>query len=184
MKKAKHLLLASVLTVTPAFAFADLSYNYLSAGYVFDGEFDAAGVDLDGFAFGGSFAVINNVYLFGNYQMLETDPGDVDFDRFDLGAGFHTPVADNIDLDISLAYTDIEIGSFDDDGYQLKAGVRGLPSNVFEWSAYLVHEDINESDTGFELGARYFFVDDMSAGLALRDVSDVETLAINFRVDF
>jgi hypothetical protein len=189
MKKAKYLLLTSLIGVAPL-ASAELSYDFVRVGYVFDGEVDRTNVDLDGFSFGGSLTVTEDVYAFGNYQALETDPGDADVDRIDLGAGFHTPIAENIDFDISLAYSDIEIANFDGDGFQLKGGLRGMPSSVFEWSAYLVHEDFDfdnfnsDSDTGFELEGRYFFQDGISAGITLRDVSELETLAINVRFDF
>ncbi|MCW8195130.1 hypothetical protein F6455_10065 [Proteobacteria bacterium 005FR1] len=185
MKKTKHLLLASMIVAAPM-ASAELSYTYVTAGYVIDGEVDGTSFDLDGLTLGGSFAVREDVYIFGNYQALETDPGNIDVDRIDLGAGFHTPIAENIDFDVSLAYSDIEIGSADGDGFQLKGGLRGMPSSVFEWNAYLVYEDIDfdDSDTGYELAGRYFFAENISAGLTLRNVSDLETMAVNVRFDF
>ncbi|MGQ9427197.1 hypothetical protein ACXYTJ_15970 [Gilvimarinus sp. F26214L] len=189
MKKAQHFLFLGLLGVAPLAA-ADLSYTYLGAGYVIDGEVDGINVDLDGFSFAGSFAVGENFYILGNAQMLETDPGDADVDRIDLGAGFHTPIAPGMDFDGSLAYSDVEIGRFDGDGFQLRGGVRGKPNEFFEWGAHLVYEDLDfddlgsDSDVGYDLNARYFFSGTLSAGLNLRDVSDIETMTINVRFDF
>ena len=189
MKRTKYLLLACFIGASP-WAAAQLSYTNVGAGYVLDGEYDLIGVDLDGFMFSGSVAVTPNVYILGDVQFLESDPGNVDFDRIDLGVGYHMPVGSNVDFDGSFSFSDIEVGSLDGDGFQLQGGLRGMPTSQFEWSAYLIYEDLDldniggDSDVGFSVGGRYFFSSHASVGGNLRDVSDVETLTVSVRFDF
>ncbi len=189
MKARKYLLLGGLLLVAP-WASADLSYTNATLGYVVDGDIDGSSVDVDGLQLSGKFAFNENFFVLGNFERLETDPGNTDLDRFDIGAGYHTPLNDIVDIVGSIAYTDVEVGSFDGDGFTITGGLRAMPSSVVEVSADLVYEDIDidgvsdDSDTGFQVEGRYFFSNTLSGGLKYRDVRDLETLAINVRFDF
>lgn len=189
MNKMKYLLVTCLAGISP-WAAAELSYTNVGVGYVLDGEFDLVNVDLDGFAISGSVAVADSFYVLGEYQSLETDPGNADLDRINVGVGFHTPVGSYVDFDGSFSYSDIDVVNVDGNGFQLQAGLRGMPTGEFEWGAYLIYEDLDldnlggDSDTGYSFGGRYFFANNASVGANLRDVSDVQTLTIGLRFDF
>ncbi len=189
MNVTKFFVLGGLLLAAPL-ASADLSYSNATIGYVFDGDIDGTSVDVDGFVFSGRYAVNENIFLLGNYQQLETDPGNLDIDRFDIGVGYHSPVTEQIDVVGTFSYSDVEVANIDGDGFEFTAGLRGMPNSMLEFGAYLVYEDIDsdnagsDSDTGFALEGRYLLGNNISAGLNYRDVSDLQTFSINARFDF
>ncbi|MCI0517108.1 MAG: hypothetical protein L0Y45_04665, partial [Woeseiaceae bacterium] len=84
-----------------------LNYTYAEIGYG-QVNFDSPDIDGDGFSIGGSFALTDQFHLFGGYATTDLD-FDVDATNFDLGFGFNTPLADNIDVVATLSYVYVEL---------------------------------------------------------------------------
>jgi len=180
MKKMKIIALAGLLSVAP-WAAADLSYTNFSVGYV-DGDF--FDVDVDGFDLRGNFALNSSFHLLAGYSALDADGGDIDILGF--GGGWHTGLSETLDFVATASILDVDFDNFSSDGVRLTGGIRAQPSSEFEFYADFVYEDIDDfdDDTGYDIGGRYFFNTDTSAGIALRDVNDLETLRLDIRFDF
>jgi hypothetical protein len=104
------------------------------------------------------------------------------------GVGFHTPINATVDFVSTLSFADAEIEfadeSEDGNGYILAAGVRALPSDVLELSAFIDYADIEDgSETGYSLGARYFATPDVSLGLGYGSSDDFDAITFDVRFD-
>jgi len=166
-----------------------LNYNFIELGY---GRVDIedADIDGDGFSVGGSFAVSDEFHLFGNYSTADFD-FDVDFTQFDLGIGFNTAIADNIDVVAKLSYEYVEIeasgfGSEDDNGYGIGIGLRALVSPQVELHGGVDHVDLSDSgsDTSLVAGFRFNFMERFSVGLAGSWGDDFSTYTLAGRMYF
>jgi hypothetical protein len=105
-----------------------------------------------------------------------------------LGVGFHTPINATVDFVSTLSFADAEIEfadeSEDGNGYILAAGVRALPSDVLELSAFIDYADIEDgSETGYSLGVRYFATPDVSLGLGYGSSDDFDAITFDVRFD-
>ena len=175
----------------PTFA-ADISYNYIQAGYQeidIDGGF-VGGLDIDGdgYGVGGSFELNENWFIAASYSKADFDFG-VDVDELMLGAGYHVPISDNADFYGMFSYINAEasasgFASIEEDGYAATIGLRGMIGERFELNGSLAYVDFgNGGDTtAFGAGALYNFTDMLAAGFSI-DI-DVTAYGIGFRVYF
>lgn len=181
---------ALIMSFAPGALLADMSYSNFEVGYAdidLDGSF--GNVDGDGYALGGSYAVNESVFVFGEMQDQSFD-FDVDGTSYELGLGFAHGFNPDLDFVGSLSYvdTELEFGGFsvDDDGYAIGAGIRSRVASAVELDAGLRFIDMNQagSDTGLRLKGRYYFADTMavSLGTDLDDAAD--TLRLGFRAEF
>ena len=172
---------------------ADLSYTHVGIGYETG---DIADVDFSGFGIYGSTALNDSFFLTGSYLSIESDDDLTDgfsVDKaeatgFSVGVGFHTPINATVDFVSILSYADAEIEfadeSEDGNGYVIAAGVRALPSDVLELSAFIDYADIEDgSETGYSLGARYFATPDVSLGLGYGSSDDFDAITFDVRFD-
>ena len=168
---------------------AELSYDYLELRFV-DSELDAGvnDIDGDGIKIGGSYQIADNVHTFGSYQTLDFD--GVDFNAFEIGAGYMTTIAPSTDFVARVAYINGEvetgIGDIDDSGYSLSAGFRRMLRSDIEARAFINHVDLDESggETSLELAGDYFFSDQFAAGLSLEFGDDATSWSIGGRYFF
>lgn len=165
-----------------------LSYSAFDISYLVDVEFDG-GADGDGFEIGGSYEFADKFYMFGEWQDQSLD-GGVDGEQLELGAGFHTPLGNTVDFVATLSYLDWNVDgpnfSFDDDGLALGGGVRARLSDSFELNGALRFVDFDErgNDTGFTVGGRWYFVDNMAITAHADFFDDVDVLGVGFRAEF
>lgn len=168
----------------------ELKYDYAELRYV-DAEVDVAGgdVDGDGFAIDGSFALTDNVHLFGGYQSLDFD-FDIDLNAFEIGAGWNQSIRPGTDFVARLSYIDGEvetvIGDADDSGFGLAAGFRHVFMPEFEGAAFLKHTDLDESggDTTFALQGEYYLTEQFTTGLTLEFGDDATVWGLGVRYYF
>lgn len=177
----------------PTFA-ADISYNYIQAGYQeidIDGGF-VGGLDIDGdgYGVGGSFELNENWFIAASYSKADFDFG-VDVDELMLGAGYHVPISDNADFYGMFSYINAEasasgFASIEEDGYAATIGLRGMIGERFELNGSLAYVDFgNGGDTtAFGAGALYNFTDMLAAGFSIDIDEDVTAYGIGFRVYF
>ncbi len=162
-------------------------YTYVELGYA-DIEIDVGGgfdISGDGYALGGSAEVGENIFIFADYADVGFDIG-IDFNAFDVGVGYKSPVSDTTDVNISLAYVDLELedpffGSVSEDGYGLGASIRSMLSNEFELNGGITYVDLGTSggdDTSFDFGAVYSFNENFAVTGDISIGDDVTTFII------
>lgn len=166
-----------------------LSYTYAEIGYG-QFEFDSPDVDGDGFLIGGSYALTEQFHLFGGYSTADLD-FDIDATTFDLGFGFNTPLADNIDVVATLSYVYVEFdasgfGSADDNGLGGGLGLRALLNPQVELFGGVEYIDLSDSgsDTALGLGARYNFNQQFAVGFAGSWSDDASSYSLTGRMYF
>lgn len=183
------LLLAGVSMSGAAFA-QGFDYSFVQASYgQFD--FDGADGDGDGFGVGGSVAVSDSFHLFGSYSTAEFDFG-VDMNTLTAGLGYNMPVTDSVDVVASVAYVSAEVdvpgfGSFDDNGYGLGLGLRGMATPAVELHGGLSYVDLgggSDGETSFGAGLLYHFSEAFAAGVSGDWGDDVNSYQLNGRFSF
>jgi hypothetical protein len=167
-----------------------IDYSFVEGRFLLDAEVDGDVIDDDGdgFRFAGSFLVTPDVYVFGKYDDVELDDTDIDVTLLRIGAGYIHPLDATWDANVSLAYANVEAdgpgGDEDDSGFELSGGVRGMVKPEIEVRAALNYQDIDDSDTYFTLGADYYFMPNVSAGIELDMGGDYETMSIGAKYYF
>jgi hypothetical protein len=190
----KYVVSATVLLVTLSGGFSSslyaIDYSFVEGRFLLDAELDGDGFedDGDGFRFAGSYLVTPEIYVFGKYDDVELDDSEVDLSFLRIGAGYIYPLDATWDANVSLAYASVEAdgpgGDEDDSGFELSGGVRGLVKPEIEVRAALNYLDIDDSDTYFTLGADYYFMPNVSAGIELDMGGDYETMSIGAKYYF
>lgn len=166
-----------------------LSYTYAEIGYG-QVNIDDPDIDGDGFGIGGSFALTDQFHLFAGYSTADLD-FDVDATNFDVGFGFNTPLADNIDVVATLAYVYVELdapgfGSADDNGLGGGLGLRALVNPQVELFGGVEYIDLSDSgsDTALNLGGRYNFNQQFAVGLSGSWSDDASSYTLTGRMYF
>ena len=171
----------------PGVVLADMNYTNLEVNYLdLDGSGGASG---DGFEIGGSWELNDQFHLFGSWQDQSYD-GGYDGDMIELGGGWNHAFSDTLDFVGTLSYVDAELEAggitASDDGLAIGGGIRSRLGDSFEIEAGLKYVDFDESgsDTGLQLGARYYFNDSMALGASIDDNDTADTLRLGFRWEF
>ncbi len=168
----KKLCIATLLALPAAVMAEGLSYNFVEGNLlVLDGD----GGSLDGFGVGASFLVAPQFFLTSSYARL-TDPG-VSLRTFSGGAGFRHPLSPKVDFtgNASVVFAKAKVdglGSGDDTGYSVGAGLRALLAPQFELNGGASYTDIADNgELGFNLGAVFSFTPQFAlvGGVAVGD---------------
>lgn len=181
-------LLLSLVALPLAAQADDFDYTFIEGGIV-NSEIETGLVDVDGdgFGFGGSFAVADNIHLLASYADEDYDLG-IDGTTMSLGAGFNTSLSQDLDFVATFAYVNAEVdaGAFsvDEDGYSLGAGIRARTSDKIELEAGLDYVDLDDSDTVLRVGGRYYFNDAFALGASLLDTDGGMSWTIALRAEF
>ncbi|MGD8911724.1 MAG: hypothetical protein PVJ68_03135 [Candidatus Thiodiazotropha sp.] len=185
-----NLLLTTTLSVgcSTALLATDLDYTYVEGRYILDGEIEDVD-DYDGFSFGGSFQFTDDIFAFASYTDAEYDDLDGDFNTFVIGGGYIYPIKANWDANFTLAYATSEADirgyeDYDENGYVISGGVRGLFKPEIELSANLNHGKLDESDTWITLGGDYYFTPEVSAGINFNIGGDADQFSIGAKYYF
>lgn len=183
MKNAR-LAAALLVALAPAATLAEMSYNRIEISFV-DADYDDSDVDGDGFEIAASYLLNEEIFVHGRWLEEDLDL-NIDASFIELGVGLRKPLQDDLDFVGTLSYVDVEIGSADDDGFGLAAGIRAQLSDAVQAEAMLryVNYDDLDSDTGIVLAGRYYFNESMAVGLGLEFGDLADTLRIGFRLEF
>lgn len=182
----KNIIAAAVAAlVLPAAAAAvepsTLSYTYGQFGYA-DTTFDFPGdPGADGFALEGSYQFTDMFFGVASYSDLS---GDADFSTLAIGAGAAIGLAPSTDGYATLSFVDVDFGLGSDDGLALEFGVRHMLNEQVELFGNLQYVDIAESETGFEIGGRYWFQKNFGASLSYETFDGDNTILIAGRYNF
>jgi hypothetical protein len=192
LAKKETVMLRSILVVLLVVFSASVSaqgynYNYVQGSYG-RVDLDGAGFDVDGDGFGmsASFAIDDNFHVFGEYQTADFNFG-ANLKLLELGAGYHTSIAPNLDVYANLGYLNFDTnGGADDDALSVGLGLRGAVSNAVELFGGLDYINFDKSDgetranAGFNLALTEIF----GVGLKASFWDDVNIFQINARMYF
>lgn len=188
MKIVKALVGTALLAVAPLAAQADeMSYSFVDLGWL-NVNPDGAGSE-DGFGLRGSIGFAEN--FFGYAEYTNFDVAGVDIDQYSVGLGGYYGISERADLVGRIGYAKAEadagpLGSFDDDGYEVAAGIRGQVAEGFELEGNVIYTDFggNADDTALGVGGRYFFTDNFAVGAEYRVSDDADTAIVSVRFAF
>jgi hypothetical protein len=167
---------------------SQFNYTYVELSYD-ETEYDiaAAEIDGDGFTVTGSFEINEEWHAVASYGIADLDFG-IDLDTWSAGVGYVFPLREDIDLYGRVLYVnlDADLGPFDrdDDGLALQFRVRMLVADQVEVEGGIQYVDIEESDASLQVGARYYFTEEFSAGLNLNVAGDNDGIGVNARFSF
>jgi hypothetical protein len=165
----------------------EFDYNYLQASYQ-KVDYDFGG-DGDGFGLDASFAISSNVHIFGGYAGQDID-SDFDTSAWRAGVGLNGSISRLMDIVVRLSYETQEIdvpnvGTQDNDGYGLSAGVRVGANHWIELYGNVSYVDRDSgSETGLDAGFLLNLGDAFAVGVSGYWDDDITSYALNGRLYF
>ncbi|MCC5795469.1 MAG: hypothetical protein JJT85_12170 [Chromatiales bacterium] len=150
----------------------ELGYTYIELGYLYL-EVDQRGSirgdpDGDGWIVSGSWALDDRFHLVASYSDAELEaPGfRLDYRLTNAGVGMRHELSPAIDLVGRVAYVRADVkrdmGNFNENGFGLSAGLRGLATPELELNAMLSYVDLGGrigSSGSLDLGAVFSLSD-------------------------
>lgn len=124
--------------------------------------------------------------------------GDLDFDGYQLTLGAHPSVGENTDAVVAIRYFDATLeapgGDLDEDGFGIGAGLRHMLTSNVEVMGMAWWDEGEEdllgggsddfTDISFEIGGRYLFNDNISAGVTIDQSDSEDSVLIDVRYQF
>lgn len=159
------------------------SWSYIEANYIWL-EPQTGGQNFDGWEVKASLEIFFNLFLQGSYSKL-SDQSDLDLYR--IGLGWHLPVGDSLDLYGLLSYASTkldDVTDVDEDGVVADVGARFWLTPKLELNGEAEWADIDESDFGIGIGARWYFMNRFSFGLGVKTLDSDETYNAGLRFSF
>ena len=147
------------LALVAAMPFAAQADDKLSNTWI-EGDYVNVDGDADGFGVRGSFEFADSgFYGLGGWRSVEIDDTNIDVDNWELGVGYEHDLSENLDLLSEVAYNQVDVEGFDEDGYRVSVGLRGSFTPDFEGLVKANWYDSDETDGDFTgtLGAQYKF---------------------------
>lgn len=125
-----------------ASAAENLSYNYAEGNYV---RSDADVGKNEGWGVKGSYGVLPNMHVFGEYSQQDLEASRNDFDQWRLGVGYNVEIAPSTDFVARAAYNRAEqrhgLGF---NGFSTEAGIRTAFGEHVEVFAMAGYEDYSK----------------------------------------
>ncbi|MDM4768863.1 hypothetical protein [Solimonas sp. SE-A11] len=176
LTRTRLMIAAGALAALPGLAAAH-NYTYVEGGFL-NRDFD--GYDESGFRIAGSGDIHKNIALIGEYN--DTD----DLEQLSLGALFHTPLNNSVDLTAGATYERFEFGSADEDGFGLRGGVRWQNADGrLELSPEIRYIDIDGyDDTSLRLTGLYGLTPKVDLVAAVQGAGDDDRLEAGVRYNF
>ena len=187
----KKVLLLVLLVAAGPVAAEGLSYNYFQGGYAsadIDDDGFTGNIDGDGWFIGGSAALTDNFFMYGDYTSLGLDY-DIDYDELELGIGYNYSLGENTDFVAGLSYIKGEAKamgmSADDDGYGVRLGLRSKLSDMIEVEGGIEYADTDEgSSTALVAGILFDVADNIAIGVGAGWDDDVTIYNAGIRFYF
>ena len=160
-------------------------YNYLQFSYgAVNIDTGVVDVDGDGLGLSGSYGFHPDFYFAGEFQTADMDSG-IDLDILELAVGYHTPLSDRLDLTAQFGLVNAEIGSADDDGFMVGAGVRGQLTESVELNGGIDYIDVEQLDeTRVKAGFLFDLTEKLQVGAEASFWDDINVYQLNLRFDF
>jgi hypothetical protein len=107
------------LALAAALPFSAQADDKLSNTWI-EGDYVNVDGDADGFGVRGSFEFADSgFYGLGGWRSVEIDDTNIDVDNWEFGVGYAHDVSENLDLLSEVAYNQIDVDGFDEDGYRV-----------------------------------------------------------------
>ena len=160
-----------------SYTFGELSYN----------DLDTGAASVDGLGVEGSYEFTDMFFGFASFDDIGGD--GYDSTTLTLGVGAAIGLTDKVDGygKLGIVQNDTSAGpvDIDDSGFGLEFGVRAMVAKNIEAFGSLEYVDIYaDSQTGFEIGGRYWVNEDLGVSLAFSDVEDTDGLVLAARYHF
>jgi|GEM_PF-7119214 len=155
----KRALFALLLGVASFAAQADpFKYTYVEGGYTSVNP-SGGGSSRTGFDVDGSYALNPDWHALAGYEHVSCC--GVSENDFNVGVGWNTSLADNVDLYINGGFLSIDVsGPGTHTGWEVEGGLRAALADHFELDGFANHSDVN-SNTVNTLGVRGLYGIDM-----------------------
>ena len=147
------------LANSSSFHFSQMSYNKV--------EFDDVDKDLNGFDFKMNYEINDSFYL--NWENIESNNSDVDFNMRNIGFGFHSSISKGIEGYTQLDWTRLKTSNANlnqgsnEDGYRFSLGIRRQRYENVDIRVAFEYTDINNDTINiFVFEAAYRFTDRLS----------------------
>lgn len=150
------------LATAPAFAAAD-SINHLDGYYIPSADIELGGGEDDGDGFGvkGRAQFTDQLFFTGEYQAVEYDDSDLEFDQLRGGIGFFAPVSPDVRWNVRGEFVRVETdvpggGSDDETGFGVHGGLEALLTPRFSVHGSVGYLSIDDTDgPEFLVGGRF-----------------------------
>ena len=173
---------------------AGFGYSYVEGGV---NHYTADGVTYSVEA-NGSLAVGSNIHLLGGIQKTKLDSCCSDIDpitQYEVGAGVHGSITQTTDLVLDASFVRMSAesnwgSSGSSNGYTTSAGIRSKLMDQLEGDASISYSGLigeDYSEVGYEVGGRYYLLDNISAGAhyrAVKGVGDSGVVNASLRAEF
>ena len=149
-------------------------YNFIELSYS-NAEYDNQNTDGDGLGISASFAVSNNLHIFGGWK---------------AGGGINMPISKLMDVVVQGFYQTTKIGlpgggSVDNDGLGLRAGVRVGANQWVELFGGLTYADLDSgNETTLDAGFLFNLSDAFAVGVSGAWDDEFSIWSINGRLYF
>ncbi|QPG07045.1 outer membrane beta-barrel protein [Salinimonas marina] len=170
------------------------SWDYVEAGYQVADIDDAGDFEPAGYALAASAAVGENFFLKAAYRDLSEDKYglEVELSQLTAGFGYRYSASKTTDLFGALTFERLDAefsgGGLsmegDDDGFGIEAGVRSMVIDHLELSAAVKHVELEEGDTGFEVGANFYITPNFAVGASYEARDDFDFVGADLRINF
>lgn len=180
MRFTKSLLTVVALSgISSAAMAASPSWRFVEGGYT---NGDIGRGDFDGIDVGGVYLLENNVYVTGEYKML--DDSGTDLDMTTVGLGYRMPLNATTDAYFGANFERIDVESDDDNGYSVNAGVRSMVSEQVELLGQIGYYDVDDGDVTVKVGANYYVSPRWAVGASYEKIDDLDITQLNARYTF
>ena len=213
----KTLILAALLAAAPLAAQANdtLSYTFVEGGLTraeIDGGDGFETLKANGGYLRGSYALTDATHVFGSYSRVSESESaygikaEADLDQYELGLGWHMPMADRVDFTADIAYVRLDQklklsgipadsgydhlnGSYDFDAVnagRVTLGLRGTPSARTEAWVKAGAMDGSDMDSEFvgNLGGQFKFNPTWGLVGDINWIGDVTQYSVGVRASF
>lgn len=174
--------LISILTLSTvsisAFA-ASPNWRFAEGGYT-NAEIGRA--DFDGLDIGGTYLLENNIFVTGEYSMLDESGGDLDL--LSMGLGYRFVINSSTDAYVGANFERADFEGYDENGYSVNAGVRSMLTDQVEVLGEIGYYDLDDGDMTVKAGANYYFTPRWAVGLSYEKVDDLDITQLNARYTF
>lgn len=193
----RSLMILAAFSLSGAAYAEGFDYSFIEGSY---SQLDIDGLgDGDGLGVGGSYAFTDSFHAFGSFETGEIDVDlgtiggvplgsfGVDVDQMKAGVGYNMPLSDKVDLIATAAYMSLDLSGFDDSGYEVGVGLRGMASPAIELSGGIEYADVGDfldGDTSFSAGFLYHFSEAVAVGAGGSWGDNMSSYALNGRFSF
>jgi hypothetical protein len=165
--------------------FPALSYTYFEGNYVWLDN-DASGSTFDGIELVGSFQLpVTGIFLQAGVRKQSSG---ADLTTWTLSAGYHIGFGGRFDAYGLLSWQDVKLdgsaSDFTDSGIAGEAGLRMMMLKNLELNGRFKWADIDNSDAGGGVGARFYFARNLSGGLNIDRLGSDNLLSAGVRFGF